>query len=59
MTGLDPQARVLRERRAHIVQAYERLDPRRMAERPAAVAGPLGVSEINRLRRWLRDGDAR
>ncbi|MGE0497856.1 MAG: class I SAM-dependent methyltransferase [Ramlibacter sp.] len=55
VAGLDPRSQVLRERKNDILQAYAGVGAQRIVERPAMVAGPLGVSEAGWVRRWLRD----
>ncbi len=53
VAGLDPQSRVLNERRQHIVDTYARLDATQVVQRPDNAARPLGVNEPAWVRRWL------
>lgn len=59
VTGLDPASQVLAGRRQDILDSYARMDATRAVERPAAVLGPLGVSEPGWVSRWLRDAGVR
>ncbi len=58
VTGLNPRSVVLQERKSQIVEAYARVYAQRIVERPAAVLGPLALSEEKSVRLWLRDAGA-
>lgn len=59
VAGLERGVDVLRERRVAILESYASLDAQRVAERPEAVLGPLGVSDPGWVRRWLADARVR
>ena len=53
ITGLDPRSKLLRSRRAAILQAYAALDARRVVERPEELM-TLGVNDPDWVAGWLR-----